>query len=239
MKGAVLSTGCSPRLMGPLFAAIASVVGASAIAQVDSSRNTEMVLEEVIVTARKREESLQDTPVAISAFSAEALEVAGIANTRDLQESVMSIRMIPMSVVFNRFPRMLRDLAHKLGKKVEMVTVGEATELDKGLVEKITDPLTHLVRNSCDHGIEPPADRVAKGKPETGTITLVASHQGGSIVIEVSDGRFSESTRMSIHSLSTTALGLSGMRRSSFPTAALPPGRPIVTGLAHFRTLCA
>lgn len=108
-------------------------------------------------------------------------------NTRDLQESVMSIRMIPMSTVFNRFPRMLRDLAAKLGKKVELVTQGEATELDKSLVEKITDPLTHLVRNSCDHGIEMPADRLAKGKPEQGTITLVASHQGGSIVIEVRD----------------------------------------------------
>ncbi|HEX6362785.1 MAG TPA: chemotaxis protein CheW, partial [Albitalea sp.] len=108
-------------------------------------------------------------------------------NTRDLQEAVMSIRMIPMSVVFNRFPRMLRDLAAKLGKKVEMVTQGEATELDKGLVEKITDPLTHLVRNSGDHGIEPPEERLAKGKPEHGTITLVASHQGGSIVIEVRD----------------------------------------------------
>jgi len=108
-------------------------------------------------------------------------------NTRDLQESVMSIRMIPMSGVFNRFPRMLRDLAAKLGKKVELVTQGESTELDKGLVEKITDPLTHLVRNSCDHGIELPADRLARGKPEHGTITLVASHQGGSIVIEVRD----------------------------------------------------
>ena len=108
-------------------------------------------------------------------------------NTRDLQESVMSIRMIPMSIVFSRFPRMLRDLASKLGKKVDFVTQGEATELDKGLVEKITDPLTHLVRNSCDHGIESPADRVAAGKSETGTITLSASHQGGSIVIEVRD----------------------------------------------------
>ncbi|MBL8363221.1 MAG: chemotaxis protein CheW [Rubrivivax sp.] len=108
-------------------------------------------------------------------------------NTRDLQEAVMSIRMIPMSMVFNRFPRMLRDLAGKLGKKVELVTQGEATELDKGLVEKITDPLTHLVRNSCDHGIETPAERLAKGKPEHGTITLIASHQGGSIVIEVRD----------------------------------------------------
>ena len=116
---------------------------------------------------------------------------AGLANldrnTRDLQESVMSIRMIPMSTVFSRFPRMLRDLATKLGKKVEFVTQGEATELDKGLVEKITDPLTHLVRNSCDHGIEMPADRLANGKPEQGTITLSASHQGGSIVIEVRD----------------------------------------------------
>jgi two-component system chemotaxis sensor kinase CheA len=108
-------------------------------------------------------------------------------NTRDLQESVMSIRMIPMSIVFSRFPRMLRDLAGKLGKKVDFVTQGEATELDKGLVEKITDPLTHLVRNSCDHGIEMPADRLKAGKPETGTITLSASHQGGSIVIEVRD----------------------------------------------------
>ena len=117
--------------------------------------------------------------------------LAGLAdldrNTRDLQESVMSIRMIPMSIVFSRFPRMLRDLASKLGKKVEFVTQGEATELDKGLVEKITDPLTHLVRNSCDHGIELPADRLAAGKPETGTITLSAAHQGGSIVIEVRD----------------------------------------------------
>jgi two-component system chemotaxis sensor kinase CheA len=116
---------------------------------------------------------------------------AGLANldrnTRDLQESVMSIRMIPMSTVFSRFPRMLRDLASKLGKKVEFVTQGEATELDKGLVEKITDPLTHLVRNSCDHGIEMPVDRLANGKAEQGTITLSASHQGGSIVIEVRD----------------------------------------------------
>ncbi len=117
--------------------------------------------------------------------------LAGLAdldrNTRDLQESVMSIRMIPMSTVFSRFPRMLRDLAGKLGKKVDFVTYGEATELDKSLVEKITDPLTHLVRNSCDHGIESPAERLAAGKSEHGTLTLSASHQGGSIVIEVRD----------------------------------------------------
>ena len=117
--------------------------------------------------------------------------LAGLAdldrNTRDLQESVMSIRMIPMSVVFSRFPRMLRDLAGKLGKKVELITHGEATELDKGLIEKITDPLTHLIRNSCDHGIEMPDVRAASGKPELGIVTLSASHQGGSILIEVKD----------------------------------------------------
>ncbi len=108
-------------------------------------------------------------------------------HTRNLQESVMSIRMIPVSVVFSRFPRLLRELGRQLGKKAELVTLGEATELDKGLIEKITDPLTHLVRNSLDHGIEPPAERVAAGKRETGTITLAAMHQGGSIVIEVRD----------------------------------------------------
>jgi len=108
-------------------------------------------------------------------------------NTRDLQESVMSIRMMPMDFVFSRFPRMVRDLAAKLGKKVEFVTVGATTELDKGLIERIVDPLTHLVRNSVDHGVESPEKRKATGKPETGKLTLSAAHKGGSIVIEVTD----------------------------------------------------
>ncbi len=108
-------------------------------------------------------------------------------NTRLLQEAVMAIRMIPMAVVFNRFPRMLRDLAGKLGKQVELDTIGEATELDKGMVEKITDPLTHLVRNALDHGIEAPEVRQANGKTPHGTITLSAQHKGGSIAIEVRD----------------------------------------------------
>ena len=108
-------------------------------------------------------------------------------NTRDLQEAVMSIRMMPMDYVFSRFPRMVRDLAAKLGKKVEFITRGAATELDKGLIERIVDPLTHLVRNSVDHGIEMPEKRKAGGKKETGKLILSAAHQGGNIVIEVSD----------------------------------------------------
>ena len=108
-------------------------------------------------------------------------------NTRDLQESVMSIRMMPMDFVFSRFPRMVRDLANKLGKKVDFVTEGATTELDKGLIERIVDPLTHLVRNSVDHGIEKPENRKAAGKGDTGKLTLSAAHKGGSIVIEVTD----------------------------------------------------
>jgi two-component system chemotaxis sensor kinase CheA len=108
-------------------------------------------------------------------------------NTRDMQESVMSIRMMPISVVFSRFPRVVRDLAQKLGKQIELKTIGEGTELDKSLIERISDPLTHLVRNSLDHGVEMPEDRIAKGKSPVGTITLKAYHQSGNIVIEVGD----------------------------------------------------
>ncbi len=108
-------------------------------------------------------------------------------NARDLQESVMSIRMMPMDYVFSRFPRLIRDLSAKLGKQVQFVTIGKETELDKGLIERIIDPLTHLVRNSLDHGIESPGRRIAAGKDPVGRLTLSAQHQGGSIVIEVKD----------------------------------------------------
>ncbi|MGQ4880110.1 chemotaxis protein CheA [Billgrantia sp. LNSP4103-1] len=108
-------------------------------------------------------------------------------NARDLQESVMSIRMIPMDFVFSRFPRVVRETASKLGKEIELVTEGESTELDKSLTERIIDPLTHLVRNSLDHGIEPPDAREAAGKPRTGKLVLSAKHQGGNIIIEVID----------------------------------------------------
>ncbi|WP_434718068.1 chemotaxis protein CheA [Paraburkholderia sp. A1BS-2L] len=108
-------------------------------------------------------------------------------NARDLQEAVMSIRMMPMDYVFSRFPRLVRDLAAKLGKQVELVTFGQATELDKSLIERIIDPLTHLVRNSLDHGIETVEARRAAGKDGTGQLVLSAAHHGGNIVIEVSD----------------------------------------------------
>jgi two-component system chemotaxis sensor kinase CheA len=108
-------------------------------------------------------------------------------NTRDLQEAVIGVRMLPVDAVFRRFPRLVRDLSARLGKQVRLRTVGESTELDKGLIERIADPLVHLVRNSIDHGLELPEARREAGKDETGTITLAASHQGGHIVIEVSD----------------------------------------------------
>jgi two-component system, chemotaxis family, sensor kinase CheA len=108
-------------------------------------------------------------------------------NARDLQEAVMSIRMMPMDYVFSRFPRLVRDLAGKLGKEVELVTFGQATELDKSLIERIIDPLTHLVRNSLDHGIETVEARRAAGKATAGQLVLSAAHHGGNIVIEVSD----------------------------------------------------
>lgn len=108
-------------------------------------------------------------------------------NTRDLQEAVMSVRMLPVEFVFSRFPRMVRDLAARLNKKVNLRTTGEGTELDKGVIERIVDPLVHLVRNSVDHGLETPDEREAAGKDPVGTVELSASHQGGHIVIEITD----------------------------------------------------
>jgi two-component system, chemotaxis family, sensor kinase CheA len=116
---------------------------------------------------------------------------AGLAqlerNVRELQESVMRVRMLPISFVFSRFPRMVRDLSQRLGKQVELRVTGDQTELDKTVLEKIGDPLVHLVRNSVDHGIEMPQARVAAGKTSTGVISLEAYHKGGNIVVDVCD----------------------------------------------------
>jgi two-component system, chemotaxis family, sensor kinase CheA len=108
-------------------------------------------------------------------------------NMRELQESVMRVRMLPISFVFSRFPRMVRDLAQRLGKQIELKLTGEQTELDKTVLEKIGDPLVHLVRNCIDHGIESPEARVGAGKPAEGTVHLDACHRGGNIAVEVSD----------------------------------------------------
>ncbi|BDU17878.1 chemotaxis protein CheA [Lysobacter auxotrophicus] len=154
-----------------------------AVNKVDALIN--LVGELVITQAMLRQRSTQLDPVA------NELLLSGLEqldrNTRDLQEAVMGVRMLPVEFAFSRFPRMVRDLAARLDKKVRLRTSGEATELDKGVIEKIVDPLVHLVRNSIDHGLESPADRRAAGKDETGTISLNAQHQGGHIVIEITD----------------------------------------------------
>jgi two-component system chemotaxis sensor kinase CheA len=108
-------------------------------------------------------------------------------NTRDLQEHVLAIRMLPIGFLFNRFPRLVHDLAQTLGKPVDFRIEGEQTELDKRLTELLADPLTHLLRNAMDHGIEPPQVRAARGKPPIGTLRLAASHRGGSVFIEIGD----------------------------------------------------
>lgn len=167
--------------------AVAATLGDSSI-RVSVGKVDKMVnlVGELVIT----QAMLAETISKMDQASNESL-VNGLAqldrNTRELQESVMSVRMMPINLVFSRFQRVVRDSAIKLNKKVQLKVIGEGTELDKGLIERISDPLTHLVRNSLDHGIESPEDRVAKGKPAQGSITLRAAHQGGSIVIEVSD----------------------------------------------------
>jgi two-component system chemotaxis sensor kinase CheA len=141
---------------------------------------------ELVITQSMLAQTALGNDAVLSSEMAEGLSQLE-RNTRDLQEAVMSIRMLPIAFVFSRFPRMVHDLASRLGKRVQLRTLGEGTELDRGVIEKIADPLTHLVRNSLDHGIEAPDVRVARGKPAQGTLTLRAFHQGGSIVVEVSD----------------------------------------------------
>ncbi|WP_372522294.1 chemotaxis protein CheA [Sulfuricaulis sp.] len=108
-------------------------------------------------------------------------------NTRELQESVMRIRMLPLSFAFNRLPRLVHDMSQKLEKKVDLIISGEQTEIDKTVIDRLIDPLLHLVRNSLDHGIEPPVERVAAGKPQTGTIEIKAFQKGGNVIIEIRD----------------------------------------------------
>lgn len=153
------------------------------IAKVDQLIN---LVGELVITKAMLLQGLSHAPEALlQALSSNMAQLE--RHTRDLQEVIMSVRMMPISNLFSRFPRLVHDLVNKLGKDAELIVIGEDTELDKGLIEKIADPLTHLIRNSLDHGIELPKVRKAAGKPATGTVTLSASHQGGSILIEVAD----------------------------------------------------
>jgi len=177
------SAKAKPDKGAPAGASLESTTLRVSVEKVDQLIN--LVGELVITQAMLTQQAKQFDPVQYQGLTSSISDLERY--TRHLQESVMSIRMIPMSFVFNRFPRVLRDLATKLSKDIELKLIGEATELDKGLIEKIIDPLTHLVRNSADHGIEKPGARKAAGKPAAGTITLSAAHQGGSILIEVRD----------------------------------------------------
>lgn len=186
----------APAAVAPAASAAAPAGGAPAAAAHEAETSIRVAVEkvdalinlvgELVIT----QAMLKQVSHALDPVHAEQL-FAGLdlleRNTRDLQEAVIGVRMLPVDAVFRRFPRLVRDLSSRLGKQVRLRTIGEGTELDKGLIEKIADPLVHLVRNSIDHGLEMPDVRRDAGKDETGTITLAASHQGGHIVIEVSD----------------------------------------------------
>jgi two-component system chemotaxis sensor kinase CheA len=153
------------------------------VAKVDSLVN---LVGELVITESMLSESARAFDFDVQGRFAEALSQLE-RNTRNLQEAILGIRMIPISFVFSRLPRMARDVAARLGKDIELEIHGEETELDKRLIEQVTDPLLHLVRNAIDHGIEAPATRVAKGKPARGHVRVGARHQGGMVVITVVD----------------------------------------------------
>ena len=153
------------------------------VPKIDSLINMvgELVITQSMLSMLGEDFDMQDVPKLLEGLA--QLE----RHTRELQESVMQVRMMPISFTFSRFPRLVRDLSSKLNKKIELKMIGESTEVDKTVIEKIGDPLVHLVRNSLDHGIELPEVRAAAGKPETGTVVLNAYHKGGNIVIEIKD----------------------------------------------------
>jgi two-component system, chemotaxis family, sensor kinase CheA len=141
---------------------------------------------EMVITQAMIAEHVRDLPPGSFQELQEGLEQLA-QHTRELRESVMSIRAQPVSSVFSRMPRLVRELAGETGKEVQLVTSGENTEVDKTVVENLVDPMTHMIRNSIDHGLETPEDREAAGKPRQGTVHLSAQHRSGRIVIEVSD----------------------------------------------------
>lgn len=187
VEPAAVKPATDPKKPAPVKATTANAESTSirvGIDKVDSLIN--MVGELVITQAMLSQLGEQEITEATIASLQEGL--AQLAhNTRDLQENVMRIRMLPISFVFSRFPRLVRDISQKLDKQVELKLLGEQTELDKTVMEKLSDPMVHLVRNSLDHGLETVDKRVAAGKDPVGTVTLNAFHQGGNIVIEIMD----------------------------------------------------
>jgi two-component system chemotaxis sensor kinase CheA len=141
---------------------------------------------ELVIAQAMLGQVVRDLPEDVAGRISQSLEEV-IHHTRELKDSVMSMRAQPVKTVFQRMPRLVRELSTKTGKNVRLEMLGENTEIDKTIIERLSDPLTHVIRNSVDHGIELPADRIAAGKSETGTIRLSASHRGGRIVIEVKD----------------------------------------------------
>jgi two-component system chemotaxis sensor kinase CheA len=192
---AATAAATNPAAAAPTLAAVKDVkpdaiagVGDSGSIRVSVEKIDELMntVGELVIT----QAMLSQLGLALEGGNAEKLR-AGLQqlerNTRELQESVMRVRMLPISFVFSRFPRMVRDIAQRLGKQIDLKLTGEQTELDKTVLEKIGDPLVHLVRNSIDHGIEMPEVRVAAGKDAAGTVHLDACHRGGNIAVEVSD----------------------------------------------------
>lgn len=199
------SSGPPAPLEDPLPRPSAPVEGASRGQSTDASTlrvSTEKVdrlvnlVGELVISQAMISRSLQDFTTAELPKLREAVAEME-RHTRELQDRVMNIRMVPIGSIFGRFRRLVRDLSVSLGKDIQLVTVGEETELDKSMVEHLADPLTHLVRNAADHGLERTEDRVAAGKPPTGRITLTARHQGGNVVVDVADdGRGLDAARI-------------------------------------------
>ena len=183
---ATVAAATGPRAVDSTNKAPASADSSSIRVGIEKIDELLNMVSEIVIT----QSMLNQLATRVDGVSGDALK-AGLAqlesNVRELQESVMRVRMLPVSFVFSRFPRLVRDLSHRLGKQIRLKMTGEQTELDKTVLEKIGDPLVHLVRNSIDHGIEMPDARVEAGKPAEGTVHLNAFHKGGSITLEVSD----------------------------------------------------
>ncbi|MEH6476533.1 MAG: chemotaxis protein CheA [Sneathiella sp.] len=182
IENSASTTNTPPAAKGPVAAAKVTSI------RVDLDRIDRLVnmVGELVITQSMLSQQTSDLPSDQFPSMVRGLEDLAL-HTRELQESVMAIRMQPVKSVFSRMPRLVRELSAKLDKKVNLVTIGENTEVDKTVIEEISDPITHMIRNSLDHGLEGTEERIKLGKPETGNVTISAEHRGGRIVITISD----------------------------------------------------